>query len=513
MIIRILPLIFLSVCSVAQKHYNVMDFGAVPDGITSNTKAIQKTIDECVKAGGGVVYLPQGAFVTGSLKLGSHINFYVAPGAQLLGSKDNSEYLRQDSFGFTGMGAGNKTGILLAVNAEDISVSGEGVIDGRGEFSMHMDSLQHGSDLDYTYTRQGRDYMNSKYGISDGPVMWRGSYEDRPGVMAIFSGCKNVSVSNLTFKNSPNWTIAFHNCDNVKLNAVTINNNMLIPNSDGIDFYDSRNAVVSNCIINAGDDAIAIVSSNHLTVTNCLLHSRSAGIRIGYNVFNDNDSGNLIFSNINIYDSNRGIGIFQRRKGSISNILFSNILIQTRLHSGQWWGHGEPIHISSVPGLGAKESGSIKNVTFDNIIASAQEGIVLYGYPESLLDGIKFNNVSLALKNGPLVKQYGGNFDLRPTNDLSMGIFKHDIPAVYAGYVKNLYFTNFSVSWENNLPDYFTNAIFSEHFENLYIRDFSGSANPEIKAPAILLKNGKSFYFSNMTRAGSPIIEKQNVKP
>ena len=139
---------------------------------------------------------------------------------------------------------------------------------------------------------------------------------------------------------SPNWTIAFLNSEDVKITVISIFNNMAIPNSDGIDMYDLKNIVISNFNIQAGDYAIAVVSSSNISVSNCILHSRSSGIRIGYNVFNQNNSGNLLFDNINIYDSNRGVGIFQRQKGDMENMIFSNILISTRLHSGQWWGNG-----------------------------------------------------------------------------------------------------------------------------------------------------------------------------
>jgi len=508
----ICPLVFLSVCGAAQKNFNILDYGAKGDGIASNTKAIQNAVNACAKSGGGTVLIPQGSFVTGSVQLFSDINVCLSAGAKLLGVKDNNEYLHQKDFGFSGMGAGNKTGILFAANAENISVTGHGIIDGQGDFSVYLDSLQQGSDLDNKYARQGTEYMKNKYGTEDGPVMWRGAYEERPGVMLIFSNCKNVSLSDVTIKESPNWTVAFYKCDGIKVKGITIKNNMLIPNSDGLDFYDSANGLVSDCRIDAGDDAIAIGYSSNISVSNCILHSRSCGIRIGYNGFEDSETrGNLLFNNIRIFDSNRGIGIFQRKKGDMENIHFSNIIIQTRLHSGQWWGHGEPIHISSVPGVGAKESGYIKNVTFSNVTAAAEEGIVLYGYRKGILEGIKFNDVGLTLKNGPLLKPYGGNFDLRPTNDLSLGIFKHEIPAVYANHAKNLCFANFSVNWENGLPDYFTNVIFSENFENLFIRDFFGNANPTIKAPAIFLKNGKGFYFNNI--AGPTSIEKHNVKP
>lgn len=490
------------------KIYNIVEYGAVNNGITSNTSAIQKAINECSKNGGGLVLVPQGNFVTGSVQLFSNVNLYLAPGAKLLGSKDNNEYLRQKDFGFDGMGAGNKTGIVFAHNAENISITGQGIIDGRGNNSMYMDSLQYGMDLNNKYTRQGMDYMSPKFGTKDGPVLWKGLYEDRPGVMVIFSSCKNVLLSGVRFDESPNWTVAFLNCDNVKVQSTTINNNMDIPNSDGLDMYDSKNVTISDCVINAGDDAIAVVSSDNITVTNSVLHSRSCGVRIGYNVFNGRNSGNLLFSNIHIYDCNRGIGIFQRQKGDIENIIFSNIIIQTRLHTGQWWGHGEPIHISAVPGLGSKEVGKIKNVQFNNIIASGEEGILLYGTKESKLENISFNNVKLTMKNGVLTNSYGGNFDLRPTNDISIGIFKHDIPALYAGNIKGLSIKDFSVNWENSLPAFFTNAINCENFENIKIDGFTGSANAaSAKQPAIALQSGKVALISNT----AAMVNKQNV--
>ena len=158
---------------------------------------------------------------------------------------------------------------------------------------------------------------------------------------------------------------------------------MNIPNSDGIDLYDSKVIRISDCAIHAGDDAIAIVSSSNITVTNCILHSRSSGIRVGYNVFNNHNSGNLSFSNITIYDSNRGIGIYQRQKGNMENMIFSNIVINTRLHSGQWWGHGEPIHISSVPGWAALKQARSAMCIFQILLPALKQ---VYSYMQLPMD-------------------------------------------------------------------------------------------------------------------------------
>ena len=450
--------------SAVRSEYNILKYGAKPDGITSNTLAIQRTVDDCRQHGGGKIIVPAGNFVTGTIRLYSNMNLYLEPGSILSGSLNDKDYLYQKDLGFSGPGAGSRTGILVAHEAQNISISGSGMIDGNGTHSMYMDSLQPGSDLNTKYTRQGRDYMNPKYGRADGPVMWKGSYEDRPGVMIIFSGCKNVQLSNIHIVESPNWTVAFLNSVDIRVSGISIENNMLIPNSDGIDFYDSKNITISDCQIQAGDDAIAVVSSSNITATNCILHSRSCGIRVGYNVFNDNNSGNLLFSNIRIYDSNRGIGIFQRRPGNMDSMIFSDIIISTRLHSGQWWGHGEPIHISSVPGLGSKETGTISNVRFTNITAVSESGILIFASGKGLIRDIYFDNVSLTIQNSALEKGYGGNMDLRPVNNTALGIFSHNIPALYSAFADGLVIRNMNIFWGSGLPTYFNHALECTNF-------------------------------------------------
>jgi polygalacturonase len=466
----LLPVVSLSQNTIDNnKIYIITNYGANGDGKTLNTTFIQKAIDDCHQHGGGTIEIPTGNFVTGTLQLFSNMNLHFEQGASLIGSTKNNDYGYQKDFGFSGLGAGNKTGILVAHNEENISITGFGTIKGNGTSFMQMDSLQYGMDFDRKYTRQKNDYMNPKYGREDGPVLWKGSYEERPGVMVMFSSCKNVTVSGISFEESPNWTMAFSNSDGIKVNGITIRNNMLIPNSDGLDFYDSKNIIISDCSIHAGDDAIAIISSSNLTASNCILQSRSSGIRIGYNVWNQNNSGNLLFNNITIYDSNRGIGIFQRQKGNMENIIFSNISISTRLHSGQWWGHGESIHISSVPGLGSKETGSVKHVHFSNIIASSESGIIIYATAKNLIQDVSFDNVSLTIKPGRFSESYGGNIDLRPTNDVSLGIFEHSIPAFYGNFVSDLSLRNMNVFWEKSLPSWFTHAVEIKNFETVVV--------------------------------------------
>lgn len=489
--------------------FNVKRYGAAGDGIILDTRAINNAITACVNAGGGTVYFPAGTFVTGSFRIYSNVHLYLDAGSVILASKNEKDYLLQNDYKFGGSGAGERIGIIFAHEAEDISITGQGIIDGRGAAFMYMDSLQYGMDFDKKFIRQGNEYMNAKFGRKDGPVLWKGDYQQRPGTELIFSSCKKVTLSGVTIRNAANWTMSFLGCDDVKVIGISIKNIMDIPNSDGIDSYDSKNLLISDCDIRAGDDAIAIISSNNVTVTNCNLFSRSSGIRIGYNAFNEASSGNLLFNNIRIYGSNRGIGIFQRRKGNMENMVFSNIIIDTRLHSGQWWGHGEPIHISAVPGIGSEAVGQIKNVQFINIIATGEEGIVVYGSKESILKDIYFNNVQITLKKGELTDSYGGNFDLRPTNDVSLGIFKHDIPALYATHVEGLKIKDFQVKMDSELPKFFTYAIQCENFTDLVIDGIEGSL-PDKKFPLIDLRDGKNVIIQNVNESAH-LVNHQNV--
>jgi len=498
----------------ANAVFNIKDYGATGDGHTLDTKAINKAVEACVKAGGGTVLVPPGTFVTGTFRLFSNINLMLSPGAVIMASDNEDNYLLQTDYGFSGSGAGGKRlGIIFADNAENVSITGSGVIDGNAGAFMQWDVAQASSDDDWKYTRQQKAFMTPVKGNNEAPVMWKGDWANRPGTQIIFHACKKVIVRDITIRNANDWTFDLNACDNVKVLGITIDNDEGVPNSDGIDMYDSNHVIVADCDVRAGDDAMAVISTSNLTVTNCNFNSRSCGIRIGYNAFNNTDSGNLLFDNIRIYGANRGIGIFQRQRGNISNILFSNMIIDSRLYPSNWWGHGEPIHISALPGLGSKDVGTISNIRFTNIIAKGEEGVVIYGSKESVIRDIRFDNLQLTITKGAFTDINAGNFDLRPTNDPKIALFKHDIPALYAGHVDGLTIKGLSVSWDSDLPAYFTNAIYCEHFSNLLIDDFSGTAAPNTDSSeaAIALHHGKAVTLIDLKSPGKSTTSNHKV--
>ena len=507
-------IIAVSAASIRSETYNIKDFGAVGDGITINTLAIQKAINACRDADGGVVLIPAGTFISGTIQLFNNINLHLESGAILKGSREVSDYYLNKI----------KVGLIYTENSSNVFITGYGNIDGNGDVFVDQNHSKVFDSVITQYTRQGNHFREVKHGLGDGPLVPL----DRPFQMIIFSNCKNVTVSGVLISNSPFWTLHFADCDGVIVSGIKLWNNLMIPNNDGIDVTSSRNVLISDCDIRTGDDAIAVTGYSHhfdlpgykniihdsenITVTNCYLVSRSSAIRIGG--WDQNNMRNYTFSNIVISNSNRGINLCVRDKGSIEDLNFSNIIIKTHLHTGDWWGNGEPIHISAIKGQDSAGLGEIKNIKFSHIIAEGESGILLFGTGESIINNISFNDLEFKLDESPLNPVCGGNFDLRPAIDQKYTMFSHDIPAFYAEYVRDVKINDFEVKWGNVKESYFTNGIEFSHFENISINNYIGNPAPSRKdAAAISLEDGKQYRILNSysIRTDSKFLIKNNV--
>jgi polygalacturonase len=487
----------------------ITDLGALGDGRTLNTVAIQKAIDSLAANGGGSVIVSPGVFITGTLQLRSNIDLHIVRGGVLKGTSRLEEYQSN----------GRRVGLLFAQDVQNVSITGEGTLDGNGDSFMVLDSAK---DLEHAgtgWTRQKEQFRKVQSGIGDGPLVPK----DRPYQMIIFSACRNVTVRDVTVTNSPFWTVHFADCDGVRISGVRIWCNLLVPNSDGVDFTSCSNVLMSDCDIRTGDDCIAITGySRHfdlpgykdrkrvcenITVSNCLLVSRSAAIRIGG--FDQNPMRNMTFNNITITNSNRGIGLFVRDQGGIENLTFSNMVIDTRLHTGDWWGNGEPIHLSAVRLTKDVQLGRIRNVKFRDIICRGESGMVVYGTGESVIENVSFEGVTLHIADSPLNDVAGGNFDLRPVLEPSLQLFSHDIPGFYAQHVKNLRVNDFDLTWDPVKQPFFTHGIEVNDFEGLTIGSFRGTAAPNNpKGVPIVLRNGRDYDIS----APGESVSMENVK-
>ncbi|SNT42716.1 Polygalacturonase [Granulicella rosea] len=256
-------------------------FGAVGNGRAKDTPAIQRAIDACTAAGGGIVYLAPGTYLCGTVVLKSNVTLYLEAGATILGSGDIADY--------------KQLHLIFASNAQNVGLAGTGKIDGNGPaFWVRTNRPQVSEDLawfdaihlDWTHTPK------------------------HPSPMVEFEGCTDVHISDVLLTNAPGWTLRPFNCERVQIRGIVIKNPVYSPNSDGIDPTCCTDVVISDCIIDTGDDAICLKSesldgapvrpSKNITVTNCVLSGCCNGFKFGTPTFGGFE--NITFSNSVIYN-------------------------------------------------------------------------------------------------------------------------------------------------------------------------------------------------------------------
>ncbi len=457
--------------------------------------------------------------MSGPITLLSNVTLHLDAGAIIRGSPSLEDYRLTSGGSETRLApvanadpVAMIAGLITATRAKNIAITGSGIIEGSALAYVTDQVL----DLNYALkdggawiprlTRQGEDFLSTKLGIQDGPYIPK----QRPGKLITLVDCDNVTIAGVTLQNSPNWTLAIFDSRHVDINGVKINSlasDRRMPNDDGIDLTNSRFVHVTRCDIQTGDDCIALFGGEDTTVSDCTLSSRDSGIRLGYD---RGEIRNVVFSNIVIRNSTRSITVNVRAGGIIENILFDNLIIQTKLHTGYWWGKGEAIHISALPRAGTVTPGIIRNLRFSNILADSEAGIIIYGSANSIIRDVQLDRIELKINAGPMSGYVGGNFDLRGEVPPELSIFKHDIPGLYARYVDGLKLLNFELAWDYNLPEFFSDGIECEHFQNLQVDGFVGrQAKVGGGCCAIRLSDGNGVGIRNsMAAEGTQVFLK-----
>jgi len=235
--------------------------------------------------------------------------------------------------------------------------------------------------------------------------------------------------------------------------------------------------------------------SENINVSNCILRSRSSAIRIGG--WDQNHMANYNFSNIVIFDSNRGINLSIGDSGSVQNVNFNNIRIETRLHTGDWWGQGDPIKITAMRGVpDSPKIGIIKNINFTNVSCRSENCINLIASDETRLQNIFFNNLQMEFVKSEKEETIGGNLDLRPNIVEGKQLFARDIPAIYVENADNVMFNQVDVTWDKRISqNHYTHAFEAVGVNGIRLTGIKASASPSNKQMSvILLDNCRDFY-------------------
>ena len=390
----------------AQGVYDVCRFGALGDGKTDDAVAIQQAIDRCSSDGGGRVLLPANhTFLAGPLQLKSNVELHLQATATLLANPDESIY-HLSAFGEN---KGEGMMWIYAQHAQNISITGMGTISGNGVAFM-------GAELDDSYELK--------------PVT---TFDPRPHVITL-TDVRNVVVRDVTIRDGAYWTLHLVGCDGAVIDGINLLNNLKIRNGDGIDLDHSRNIRIANCHITSGDDCICLKnrretaqygSCHDIVVTNCVMTSRSCAIKIGSE--NMDSIYNVLFDNCFIKASNRGLGIQNRDEGTVTDVVFSNIILDCRLWSDVWWGKAEPIYVTSYPRANGNHKdanwrfpkgqlegrcGQVERIFFQNIVATSENGCFIGGDTDDKVRDIHLSHVTLFLKKS--TSYQGGIYDKRP---------------------------------------------------------------------------------------------------
>lgn len=482
------------------KDYNILDFGATPDGNTLNTLNIQSAIDAAHKNGGGRVVIPSGKFLSGTVFLKSGVEIHLAEGAVLLGSTNPSHYTSIENWkapSMTDRKMRQWQALIMADSEKNVSITGKGEINGQGrQLSLHIDSLFYAGQIDSA----DYDFVNS-----------RPQFYLRPQLVQIVY-CKNVQVKNVTFKDAASWVQTYNICEEVFIDSIIVHSDAYW-NNDGLDIVNCKNTRITNCVINSSDDGICLKSHylghecDNIYIANCNVRSSASAVKLGAKSWGG--FKNITIENIKIHDTFRSaIAIECVDGGILENILVNSI---------QAVNTGNAIFIR----LGERNPGSVlRNVTLKNIKVEVPFERPDYAYeirgPElpffhntfpSSITGIPGRPVeNVTLENIEIIYPGRGNNGLAnmplsrlddvPEKEKEYPEFSMfgELPAwgFYVRHVRGLTMKNVKLSV--NAPDYRPACVFDD-VHNLDIENMS--INGDAKPTRMVLHNSGSVKMDN----------------
>ena len=328
------------------RTYNVLDHGAKGNGATLDTAAIQAAIDASASDGGGIVLVPAGTFLIGSLELKSDVTLRLVAGATLLGSGHGKDYHAVDAIPLKGdstLEDGNWA-LIYAVNAKNVTVQGPGTIDG-----------------------QGAQFHSPTRGVPP-PSGLSGS---RRPYHLLFYRCENLRVRDIDLVDSAYHSVRVIQCRRVHMDEVYIHNRVN-GNNDGFHFISAEYVTVSNCIVLSLDDACALFGScRNVMVTNSFFSTRWSVFRFG-----GGQAENIAVSNCILHQVHGCPIKFHGTPGTrFENMTFSNLVLDDvtgpiHISIGPRMPHnpqGGPTPVDALPELSNEPPAVVRNISFSNI--------------------------------------------------------------------------------------------------------------------------------------------------
>lgn len=371
--------ILIAVCLVpltgslvfGETTFNVRDFGAVGDGVTLDTDAVQKAFNECGKAGGGVVLMPSGTYLSKPLTIRTNTTLRIEEGATLKATDDPADYARTDK-------PGEFNHFFTGKDLENVTIEGGGTIDGSGQ--------------KWWIPAEAARQKKSGYTLP------------RPNLI-VLTRVKNLTVRGVTIQNSPKFHFVPTDCENVVVEDAKFFAPERAPNTDAIDPSMCKNVTIRRCLIDVGDDNVAVKSgkphlhrefaAETLLVEDCTF-KHGHGMSIGSEVVGG--VKNVVVRNCTFEGTDNGIRIKTDRKkgGPVTNVLYENITMKDVAGAITITCYYPKIPAVEQPKPVTKTTPAYSNITIRNLTAtSTKDAGLLVGLPESPINNVLLENVKI----------------------------------------------------------------------------------------------------------------------
>lgn len=453
--------------------FDVTDYGAVGDGKTLNTTAIQQAIDACHKQGGGKVVFPAGKFLSGTIVMRDNVIIHLKEDGILLGSTNVEDYKNVDSFK-DGLGTEVGYALLVAVDAKNIGIEGEGVIDGQG------------SELKAEHIKTDKRPEGERWGR-------------RPFLVRIVR-CTGVNVKDVSLKYAAAWTSHYFQCKQLVIENVKIES-YGVAHNDGIGIDGCQNVIIKDCDIESGDDALVFkttsskMACSDIEVSGMRLKSRQAGIKMGTESMAPFE--NIKISDCYIYDTrNGGIKLLTVDGAHLRNVEISDITM-VNVRTPMLFRLGSRLSIFRKGRDIQQETGTMENVVIRNVKAQAAaeaqlkppSGILITGVPGHYITDLTLENIEIDLAGG------GTHSDARES-----------VPEAVDQYPE-------VKTFGPKIPAY---GVWARHVKGLKLKDIKFTLDSNDLRPAFVCEDGKDIVLSNWkipaTSGAEAIIRLEHVE-
>lgn len=391
---------------------NIADYGAIGDGKTKDTAAINKAIDDCSQKGGGQVLIPRGKWLTGAIRLASNIDLHLDDKAEIIFSTDLHDYLPFVFSRYEGIELYNYSPLIYAKDCQNIAITGKGRLVGQGADWLKYDD-RHVINALYDMGASNLSLDQRRFDSPDKVL--------RPPFVQLIN-CNSIRLADFSIESGPMWTINPVYSQNIVIDGISITTDG--KNNDGIDIDSSKNVLIENSHLDTHDDAIALKSgrgkdglrvdrpTENVIIRNNSMQNGHGGIAIGSEIAAGVE--NVFAYNCRINSNQYGIRLkaADNEIAPAKNLWFQNMeinnatiaAIQMTMDYDSDQKHlqiGSPdfenISFSDISGNGNKKAldlagtpdDPIKNISMKNILLESQKGSYLSYVTDSSLIGLE----------------------------------------------------------------------------------------------------------------------------